>query len=81
MNTPLWPRRFGIIFGIAFVVIAGAQLLRGRSREDAVIHSLVWSTVSATIFVAAQAHRERRKQRCVVCEAIDGSSSDGERAV
>lgn len=80
MNTPLWPRRFAIIFGIAFVVIAGAQLLRGRSPEDAVIHSLVWSTVSATIFVAAQAYRERRNERCAVCEAVDGSSSDSKRA-
>lgn len=81
MKSLLWPRRFAIIFGVAFVLIAGAQLLRGRTAEAAVLHSLIWSAVSATIFVAAQAHRERRKERCAVCDAIDGSSPEGNRAV
>ena len=80
MNTLLWPRRFAIIFSIAFVVIAGAQLLRGRTAEDAVLHSLMWSTISAAIFVAAQAYRERRRERCAICDAIDGSSSGSNRA-
>ena len=80
MKTLLWSRRFAIIFGIAFVTIAGAQLLRGRSVEHAVFHSLMWSAVSAAIFVAAQAYRERGKERCAICDAIDGSSPDSNRA-
>lgn len=80
MNTLLWSRRFATVFGIAFVVIAGAQLLRGRTGDDAVLHSLVWSTISATIFVAAQASGERRRERCAICDALDGSSADRHRA-
>lgn len=80
MNKLLWARRFAIIFALAFVVIAGSQLLRGRAVEFAVLHGLLWSAMSAAIFVAAQAYRERKQQRCAICDVIDGQSSDGSRA-
>jgi uncharacterized membrane protein len=80
MNKQLWARRFAIIFALAFVVIALAQILRGRTVEYALLHALGWSTISATIFVAAQAHRERKQERCAVCDAIDGSNLRGDRA-
>lgn len=79
MSTLL--RRFATVFGVAFVVIAGAQLLRGRTSEVAVLHSLAWSAISATIFVAAQASRERKQERCALCDAIDGQGSESKRAV
>ena len=80
MNKLLWLRRFSIVFASAFLVIALAQLLRGRTPQFAALHGLVWAAISATIFVAAQAHREHRRQRCGVCDVIDGSSSESGRA-
>jgi membrane protein implicated in regulation of membrane protease activity len=80
MKTFVWPRRFAVVFGVAFVVIGGAQLLRGRTAEYAALHALVWSAISATIFVAAQARRERRRERCGICDAIDGSGSESSRS-
>lgn len=73
MNILLWARRFAIVFAVAFVVISGAQLLRGRAAGFAVLHGLVWSAISTAVFIAAQAYRERKQQRCAVCDAIDGS--------
>lgn len=81
MKTFLWPRRFVIVFGIAFVVIGGAQLVRGHTAGYALLHGLAWSAISATIFVAAQARRERRRERCGLCDAIDGSGSGSSRPV
>jgi hypothetical protein len=71
VNALLWLRRFAIVFGIAFVVITGTQLLRGRSAGLAFLHGLMWSAISAAIFVAAQLLRERRKERCAICDALD----------
>ena len=73
MNTLLWTRRFLVVFAFAFVVIAGAQLLRGRAAQHALVHGLLWSAVSAAIFIGARAYRERRQERCAICDAIDGA--------
>jgi hypothetical protein len=72
LKTPRSVRRFLIIFAVAFIVIAGAHLLRGRPLEYAALHGLIWSVISALVFVAAQIHKDRKLQRCAVCEAIDG---------
>ena len=56
-----------VALAAAFVIITGAQLLRGRPTEEAVTHGLVWSLISAAIFVAVNYFRWRRGQRCVVC--------------
>jgi hypothetical protein len=80
MNKHVWVRRFAVIFSLAFLAIAAAQLLRGRTAEYAVLHALGWAAISAIIFVAAQARRERRQQRCAICDAVDGSNSGSGRA-
>jgi hypothetical protein len=67
MNTGFWIRRFLAALVSAFVIITGAQLLRERPTEDAIVHGLVWSVISAAVFVAANYSRWRRGQRCVVC--------------
>ena len=80
LNILLWLRRFAIVFAVAFVVISGAQLLRGRAAGFALLHGLVWSAISTAVFIAAQAHRERKRQRCAVCDAIDGKQQQDSRS-
>ena len=46
----------------AFVVIAGAQLLKGNTLEYALSEGLLWSAISAAIFTAARAYRLRKGQ-------------------
>lgn len=67
MNTGFWIRRFLAALTAAFVFITGAQLLRGHPTGDAVTHGVVWSVISAAIFVGVNYFRWRRGQRCVVC--------------
>lgn len=74
MNTGFWIRRFLAALVAAFVIITGAHLLRGRAMEDAIVQGLVWSVISAAIFVAANYYRWRRGQRCAVCGDPPASS-------
>ncbi len=67
MNTGFWIRRFLAALVAAFVIITGAQLLRGRPAGEAVTHGLVWSVITAAIYVGVNYSRWRRGQRCVVC--------------
>lgn len=83
MNAGFWLRRFLAALAAAFVIITGAQLLRGRPTGNAVVHGLVWSLISAAIFVGVNYYRWRRGQRCVVCgdpPAPKTSAPDGRQA-
>lgn len=67
MGIVFWVKRFCPAFAIAFGVIVGSQLIRGHSIEDSVIHGLLWSTISASIFIGASAYQSRRGQTCPSC--------------
>lgn len=67
MNTGFWMSRFLVALAVAFVIITGAQLLRGHTTEDAVVHGLVWSVITAVIYVGVNYYKWRRGQRCVIC--------------
>jgi ABC-type uncharacterized transport system permease subunit len=67
MNAGFWMGRFLVALAAAFVIITGAQLLRGHTTEDAVTHGLVWSVITAVIFVGVNYYKWRRGQRCAVC--------------
>jgi len=65
-------RGFLVVVAIAFVVIAGAHLLRGNPLGDVVAESLAWAAVSAGIFTAARIYRWRKGQYCAVCGDAPG---------
>ena len=67
MKNASWIRVFLIAFVGAFVVIAGAHLLRGRPLEQSLMEGLLWSAIAATIFTAARAYRLRKGQACAIC--------------
>lgn len=67
MGTLFWLRRLLQVFVIAFVVIAGAQLLRGHTPADAVHQALLWAAISSGVFVAARIRQSRRGQHCALC--------------
>jgi len=60
-------RGFLVVLAGAFVVIAGAQLLKGNTLEYALSEGLLWSAISAAIFTAARAYRLRKGQYCAAC--------------
>ncbi len=67
MGTVFWIRRFLTVFAIAFVVIGGAQFLRGRTISDSMIQGLIWSTISSAIFTASRTYHAHRGHHCALC--------------
>ena len=67
MGTCFWTRRFVIVFLGALVVIGAGQLLQGRSLDHALSHGLLWSFVTAGVFIAARLYQARRGQHCAIC--------------
>ncbi len=63
-----WTRRYFTVAAGAFVVIAAAGTLRGRPFARVLLDSLVWSLITAGIFVAARRYRVARGQPCEVCQ-------------
>jgi type IV secretory pathway VirB2 component (pilin) len=60
-------RRFAVVFACAAVIISGAQMLRGRPVDYAVLQGLIWGAVAATIFTVARIYQSRRGQHCAIC--------------
>ncbi|HKP66691.1 MAG TPA: hypothetical protein VJX31_08695 [Casimicrobiaceae bacterium] len=69
-------RGFPVVLAGAFVVIAGAQLLKGNALEYAASEGLLWAVISATIFTVARAYRLRKGQYCAVCGDVPLAASD-----
>ena len=67
MGTVFWVRRFLVVFAGAFVLIAGAHVLRGRALDYAVTEGLLWSAVAAAVFVAVRLYHSRRGRACALC--------------
>ncbi|OGT55861.1 MAG: hypothetical protein A3E01_14855 [Gammaproteobacteria bacterium RIFCSPHIGHO2_12_FULL_63_22] len=70
MGIHFWIRRFLLVAGIGFLVITGAQLLRGRSIGYAIAQGVFWSVVAATIFTVSRFFQSRRGQHCAICNDI-----------
>lgn len=78
MGTSFWVRRFLLVFGIAFIVIAAAQLVQGESLNYAVTQALLWAAISATIFTGARIYQSRKGRHCALCQDVPQSSSTGD---
>jgi len=67
LGTVFWIRRFLTVFAIAFVVIGGAQLLRGHTFSYSLTEGLIWSTVSTIIFTGARMYHSYKGHHCAMC--------------
>lgn len=67
MGMAFWIRRFAVVFAVAFVLIAAAQLLRGHPAAHAATHGLVWAAVSTAIFIASRIYQSRQGRHCALC--------------
>ena len=68
MGGAFWVRRLLTVLAGAFVVIAAAQLLRGRAVEEAIPHASLWAPVAAVIFTGSRLYQSRRGQHCAICK-------------
>ena len=67
MGTWFWIRRYFTVFTLAFVIIAGAHVLRARSANYAISEGLIWGLITAAIFISTRLYRSRKGQHCAMC--------------
>jgi hypothetical protein len=67
MGTAFWIRRFLFVFSAAWIIIAGAQLLKGHTFDYSAKQGLLWAAISATVFITARIYQSRQKQHCALC--------------
>ena len=64
MGIVFWIRRFILIFGLVFTVLACVHLLRGHELLYALKESLLWGIITANIFEASRIYNSRRGRHC-----------------
>jgi len=52
MGAAFWIRRFILVWTAAFVLIAGAQALKGHDLAYALTQGLLWATISSAVFIS-----------------------------
>ena len=67
MGTAFWIKRFLVVLAGAFVIICGAQLLKGHELAYAATQGGIWGLVSAGIFTAVRFRQARKGQHCALC--------------
>lgn len=67
MGFVFWVRRFFTVFAAAFLLIAVAQLARGRAPELALPHAGTWAALAASVFTVSRFYQSRRGQHCAIC--------------
>ena len=80
MGAVFWIRRVVLVFGGAWVVIVGAQLLKGHTIAYAAVQGLLWTAISATVFTGARIFQSRQGRHCALCrdtpEMLTGRPDD-----
>ncbi|MES2298191.1 MAG: hypothetical protein V4582_14190 [Pseudomonadota bacterium] len=66
-SKAFWVRRFVFVSALAFVILVGADLLKGGRIDAAVPSALAWALISASIFTAARYRSARKGLACALC--------------
>lgn len=68
MGAEFWIKRFLTVLVGAFIIIAGAQLLKGREVASSIMHGATWGFFSAVLFTGTRYWRSGRGQHCAICK-------------
>lgn len=68
MSKKFWVKRFLTVLVAAFVIIMGAQMLKGHSVVYSATQAAIWSALSALVSIVAGFVQVRRGQHCAICE-------------
>jgi len=68
VGTKFWVKRFFVVLCGAFIIISGAQMLKGHDFIYCITQGLLWSVITATIFVLGRIYQSRRGQHCSICQ-------------
>ena len=67
MGITFWIRRFLLVFGFVFIVLACVHLLRGYELLYTMKESLLWGIIIANIFVASRTHNSGQGRHRALC--------------
>ena len=79
MGKGFWIKRFIVVLVGAFVVIAGAQMLKGHEVLYSITQGAIWSFLSAIVFTAARLYQSRQGQHCAICKDTPEMQDDSGR--
>ena len=68
MGTAFWIRRFFLVFVVAAIIIAGAQLLRGHDLRYSLTQGLLWAAISASVFTGSRIYQSKNGVHCAICK-------------
>ncbi len=63
-----WVKRFVTVLLGAFIIIGGAQLLKGHDLAYAATQAAIWGALSAAVLTTARLFQARRGQHCAICK-------------
>jgi len=73
MTTVSWIKRALLILALSFAFIAGAQYLKTKDLNYAVIQAAIWSSVSTSVYLVVL-WRKLKKNRVCIAKAKDGKA-------
>ena len=68
MGIRFWIKRFFAVLFFAFIIISGAQILKGNSLNYSILQGVIWSVSTAAVFVLGRIYQSRRGQQCATCQ-------------
>lgn len=68
MGAAFWIKRFLTVLVGAFIVIAAAQLLKGREVAYSILQGAIWGLLTAAVFTGARYWQSSRGQHCAICK-------------
>lgn len=66
MSRGSWIKRFFAVLLGAFVVITGAQMLRGHGLTPSMIEGAIWGAIAAFVFTTSGYFQARNGQHCAI---------------
>ena len=68
MGTTFWIKRFFTVLVGAFIIICGAQMLKGHDLSYSLTQGGIWGMLTAAVFTIARYFQSRRGQHCAICK-------------
>jgi hypothetical protein len=74
MRTTFWTKRFLLIAGSVFLILAAVNLIKGEEMLPALCDSGIWAVITSTIVVVTRIYRSGLRQACVICRDLPDES-------
>ncbi|WP_039914239.1 hypothetical protein [Cellvibrio mixtus] len=68
MGAKFWVKRFFVVLCGAFIIICGAQILKGNSLSYSINQGGMWAFISASVFTISRIYQAGRGQYCAICK-------------